>query len=442
MKRAIMQVWGLTVAVWVFAVLPVRAEVEIKEVTSEGGINAWLVEEPSIPIVAIEMSFRGGSSLDPEGKEGVARFAMGLMDEGAGDLDALAFANREDELSARIGFSASQDAVSVGARFLAETLDESAELLALAISSPRFDPEPTERLRAQTVSGIVQSTQQPASVAWRTWFERAFPGHPYGKSTRGTEASVAGITQQDLRDAHKRLLTRSGAKIGIVGAISAADAGRMVDRLLSGLPKDAPPEVSQVTTEPVAGVHVIEMDVPQSVAVFGHTGIQRGTPDFIAAYVVNHIFGGGTFTSRLTEEVREKRGLAYSVSVSLSPFDGAALYLGSVQTENASIAESLDIIRSEWVRMAAGDLTEEELEAAKKYLTGSFPLRFDSNAKIASYLVFMQSEDLGIDYINQRNALVNAVTLDQAREVAGKLLNPDALSIVVVGKPVGLDATQ
>jgi zinc protease len=183
---------------------------------------------------------------------------------------------------------------------------------------------------------------------------------------------------------------------------------------------------------------VVEQDVPQSVAVFGHKGLMRDDPDFIPAFVMNYVLGGGSFSSRLTEEVREKRGLAYSVYSYLSATDGAGLYMGGVQTANERIAESLEVIKAEWARLAAEGLTEEDLNKAKTYLTGSFPLRFDSNSKIANYLLFAQMEDLGLDYINTRNGLIEAVTLEDVKRVAARLLKPEELSFVVVGKPVGL----
>lgn len=412
--------------------------VEIQQLTSPGGQVFWLVEEPSIPIVSLEIAFRGGNRLDPDGKEGVGNFMTGLLEEGAGDLDAVAFSNRADELSARFGFSMSRDQSSVSASFLVETLDEATDLLATAMTAPRFDPEPVDRVRKQILSSIAQSETDPDSIASRTWFARAFPGHPYGRPADGTAESVAALTVEDLRAAHARALTRANAYIGIVGAIGADRAGAMVDRLVAGLPEGEPVEDAPVSAPPPPGLEVVDLDVPQSVAVIGQPGIPRDDPDFFAAYVMNYVLGGGGFTSRLTEEVREKRGLAYSVYSYLMPMDEAKLYMAGVQTANERIADSLDVIRAEWAKMAAEGLSQEDLEKAKTYLTGSFPLQFDSNAKIANYLVFMQIDDLGADYLETRNAKMEAVTLEDANRVAKRLLDPDALSIVVVGKPVGL----
>jgi len=412
--------------------------VDIRDLTSPGGVDYWLVEEPSIPIIAVEIGFRGGAARDQAGRAGLARMVAGLMDEGAGTRDAAAFAEARDKLAARFSFGAERDRVTISARMLAETAGQSIALLAEAMQAPRFDPEAIERVRGQMLSRLAEAETDPSDRARRAWFARAFADHPYGTPADGTAESVAAITRDDLVAQHKKLLTRANAKIAIVGAVDTTTAGRIVDTLMDGLPEGRAFRVAKVESAPPPGTEVIALPVPQSVAVFGHEGLYRDDPDFFPAYVMNHILGGGGFSSRLTEEVREKRGLAYSVYSYLSVLDGAALYMGGVQTANARIAQSLEVIRAEIARMAAGKVTEADLEEAKRYLTGAFPLRFDSNAKIARYLVFMQEEDLGRDYIDRRNGLIEVVTLADIRQVAMRLLEPEALSVVVAGQPAGL----
>ncbi|HLS19611.1 MAG TPA: pitrilysin family protein [Paracoccaceae bacterium] len=423
------------------AALPSWADVDIQELTSPEGQEFWLVEEHSIPIVAVEIGFRGGSRLDPAEKAGLAEFMMALMNEGAGEMDTVAFANRADDVSARLGFSAARDQVSVSGRFLTETLEEGVELLSTALAEPRFDPDPVARVRGQMLSSIAQAATDPGAIASKAWFADAFPDHPYGMPQSGTRDSVLAITVDDLRTARERLLTRANAEIAIVGDVEAGRAGEIVDQLLAGLDEGEPVETEPAEDVPPAGLTVIEQNVPQSVAMFGQAGIARDDPDFFPAFVMNHILGGGGLTSRLTEEVREKRGLAYSVYSYLVDLAEAKLLMGGVQTANERIAESLELIRNEWARMAEDGVTESELEAAKTYLTGSFPLQFDTNGKIASYLVFVQIEDLGRDYINERNGFIEAVTREDIARVAERLLDPAELSFVVVGQPVGLEGT-
>ena len=415
-----------------------EAEIRIQEITSPGGHTFWLVEEHSIPIVAVEMGFRGGSRTDPAEKQGLANFTFGLMNEGAGDLDAAAWTERADELSAYFGFDSRADHVTVSARFLSENLEESGDFMALTLAEPRFDAEPIERVRRQILSNLAQSETDPGDIARERWWARAFPDHPYGRDARGTVETVQALTAEDFREAHGRLLTSANAFSAIVGDITPEQAGALVDKVLAGLPEGTVVTATPSDSVPPPGIEVVELDVPQSAAVFGHKGIPRKDPDFIPLYVANYVLGGGGFTSRLMEEVREKRGLAYGVYSYLTTNEESALYMGGVATANERVAESLAVIREEWARMAAEGLTEEDLEKAKTYLTGSFPLRFDSNAKIANFLLDAQLEDLGIDYINIRNDLIEAVTLEDAQRAVARVLDADALSIVVVGKPVGL----
>jgi zinc protease len=411
---------------------------DIQDITTPGGITYWLVQEPSIPIVSVEIVFDGGYRLDPPDQTGVAQMVASLMDEGAGDLDAVAFAKAKGDLAARFGFSAGRDNFKISALMLAEEAEASVALLATALTAPRFDPQPIDRVRAQMLSSIAEGETNPSTVAQNAWYARAFPDHPYGRPVSGETETVTALTRADLVAAHDALLTRANATVSVVGAVDAETASALIDTLLSGVPQGTPHVLPETPDAPPPGTEVVSLPVPQSVAIFGHKGLPRDDPDFIPAYVMNYILGGGGFSSRLMEEVREKRGLAYGVYSYLSTMKGAALYLGSVQTANERMAESLDVVRGEWGRMGEKGLTEEDLQKAKQYLTGAFALQFDSNAKIADYLVFVQQEDLGIDYFDRRNGLVEAVTLEQVRAVADRLLKPDALSVVVVGQPAGL----
>ncbi|MEM6421689.1 MAG: pitrilysin family protein [Pseudomonadota bacterium] len=432
---------GLVAVLGLLAPAAAEASIEIVEATSPGGVTFWHAEERTIPMVALEMRFEGGAAIDPEGKAGLARLTMDLMDEGAGERDATAFAAEVDALSMRLGFGAQRDAVSVSARFLLETLEPAAALMAEAIAEPRFDADAIERVRGRALSGIRSGQTNPGTLARDTWYATAFAGHPYARPVSGTEESVASLTREDFVAQRARLMARDKAVIGVIGAIDAEEAGRLVDQLLAGLPAETPVDAAMPAapeTPPPPGLQVVDLDVPQSTAIFGQPGYPREHPDYIPAFIMNYVLGGGGFASRLTTEVREKRGLAYSVSASFGDLAGAPLYLGSVGTENARIAESLSVIRAEWTRMAEEGVSAEELEKAKRFLTGAFPLRFDTNAKIARYMVGAQAAGLGTDYVDIRNGLIEAVTVEDIQRVARDLLQPDALSIVVVGTPEGL----
>ncbi len=419
------------------------AATQVNRVVSPGGIEAWLVEEHSIPILSVRIAFRGGAALDPDGKEGLANMVSGLLDEGAGELDSQAFQARLDDLAIRLSFRAGLDTFTASLKTLSENTDAAFEMLQLALTAPRFDAEPIERVRRQIQVGLKRSAEDPGDIARETWFAAAFPGHPYGRPVDGTPESVAGITTDDLRAFVPARLALDRVYIGVVGDITPERLAPLLDATLGGLAQTGTSLEADAAQPAAPGrLIVVERDIPQSVVVFGHAGLARNHPDYYAAYVMNRILGGGGFTSRLTNEVREKRGLAYSVYSYLSPFDHAALYLGGVGTENARIAEALDIIRAEFARMRDRGVTAEEFADAKMYLTGSFPLRLDSNGKIARLLVSIQLDDLGIDYIERRNDYIEAVTLADVNRVAAALLKPDELEVVVVGKPVGLEPTN
>ncbi|MDJ0608805.1 MAG: pitrilysin family protein [Kiloniellales bacterium] len=424
---------------WAF---PARA-VDVQRVVSPGGIEAWLVEDHANPIISVEFSFEGGAALDPAGREGLANLASGLLDEGAGPLDSQAFQARLEDLAIRLSFSSGRDSFGGQLRTLSENRETAFDLLRLALTEPRFDPEPVERIRGQILAGLRRDLENPSAIAGRTLRKLLFPTHNYGRPSRGTPESVASITAEDLRAFAAQRLTRGGFKVAVVGDLTTAELATLLDKTFLGLPAETSgPGVADTGLENAGEVVVVQREIPQSVVTFAHGGLKRDDPDFYAAYVVNHILGGGSFSSRLYQEVREKRGLAYSVYSYLGPLDHAALIGGGVATQNARVGETLEVIRSEWGRMAEDGPTAEELEAAKTFLTGSYPLRQSSTGRIAGMLLAIQEESLGIDYINRRNDLIEAVTLEDVRRVAKRLYDAEELTVVVVGMPEGVSPTR
>ncbi len=427
---AALSLWGLVA----------EAAVEIQEVTSPGGIEAWLVEERSLPFTALEIRIRGGANLDPPEARGAANLMMALLEEGSGEMDARAFQEAREGLAASFGFEAGDDAVSISATMLSENRDEAAALLRQALVSPRFDADAVERVRGQVQAGLAQDQQDPQALAGDAFNALAFPGHPYGSSASGTPETVARLTREDLLAAHRAALVRDRVYVGAVGDISAAELGTLIDDLLGSLPATGPAQPPHVEPALPGGVTVIPYPTPQSVVIFGHEGIERDHPDYFAAYVLNHVLGDGGFESRLMQEVREERGLTYGIGTSLVPRDYAELWLGSFSSGNATVAEAVDLVRGIWADLAAGGVTQGELDAAKTYLTGEYPLRFDGNAEIAGILVGMQMIGLPPDYVLNRNAYVEAVTLEDVRRVAAERLHPERLAFVVVGEPEGLES--
>ncbi|MFN4171274.1 MAG: M16 family metallopeptidase [Pseudorhodobacter sp.] len=429
---------GMILAAFLAVALPLRAEIAIQQVISPAGHKAWLIEDATIPFTALELRFRGGTSLDPTDQRGVVNLMTALLEEGAGDLDAQGFAEARDNLAARFRFDAGQDVISVSAQFLTENRDEAVALLRQALIEPRFDADAVERVRAQVLSNIDSDLKDPATIAANAFARAAFGAHPYGSSGDGTRESVAGLSRADIMAAHQGALARDRVFVAAAGDISAEDLGAVMDALLSDLPATGAPLPQQADWKLAGGVTVVDFPTPQSVIRFGHQGIKRDDPDFFPAFVLNEIIGGGRFSARLMTEVRDRRGLTYGISSFLSPRDHAELYLGQFATSNATAAEAIGIVRAEWAKAAAG-VTEAELEATKTYLTGAYPLRFDGNGPIARILVGMQVDGLPVDYVTNRNAMVEAVTLADVERVARRLIRPEDLHFVVVGQPEGLE---
>jgi zinc protease len=411
---------------------------KIQSVKSPGGIEAWLVQESAVPMFAMRFAFTGGSSQDPVGKEGVANFMSAMLDEGAGELTSEQYQMRMEELAMRMSFEDGKDAFYGNFETLTVNRDKAVEMLKLAVTKPRFEAEAIERIRQQLLASLVYAARDPDKVAGKEWYATAFAGHPYARPATGTKESLTALSRDDLVAFRKKNFAKSNLKVVAVGDIDAATLGKVLDDVFGGL--DAKAELAVIPMAKPAGgsQRVIEMNVPQSVAVFGMGAMARKDADFMPAFVLNQILGGGGFASRLMEEVREKRGLAYSVYSYIQPYQHASIFAGGVATKNESIKQSLDVIRAELKRMADSGPTEAEFNNAKSYLTGSYALRFDTNAKIASQLLGLLQEDFGIDYVDKRNALVDAVTMADMKRVASRLLKSDDLIVTIVGKPMGM----
>lgn len=416
------------------------AATKIESFRTPAGIEIWLVRDPTVPLIAINFAFRGGSVQDPPDKGGTANMMASLLDEGAGNVDAKTFHERLERGAIELSFSAGRDTFRGSLRTLKENQDEAFELLRLAMNEPRFEAEANERIRAQIVSRLRRQSTSPNDIASRTWWETAFPGHPYGRPSNGTIESVAKITAADLRAYLKHVLARDTLKIGVVGDVDAAGIGRLIDRAFGTLP--AKGELAAIPNATIQGVGrriLVDLDVPQTVVTFGGPGVLRSDRDFMPAYLMSHVLGGGSFSSRLYREVREKRGLAYGVSDSLVWLYNAAVHLGGTATRNDATKDTIEVIEAEVARMAKDGPTADELDKAKTYLKGSFALGLDTSTKISNQLVSMQLDNLGIDYIDRRPALIDAVTLDDTKRMAKRLLD-GGLLLTVVGRPQGVTA--
>ncbi len=421
----------------------VKAAVDVKVVKTPAGFTVWQVEDHALPLIAVQILFKdAGSTQDPPGKAGTATFVASMLDEGAGKLDSAAFQQRLEDKSIKLGFSASRDRFAVSLATLSKNRDEAFHLMGLALTKPRFDDDAVERVRNQLLGAISQGNENPSQVARWAWYAAAYPDHAYGQPVEGTADSVKRILRADLKDFAATRFARDNIIIAVVGDITEKDLGTLVDSALGGLAAKAQTvPVPPATAHPPAGIRVIKRPIPQSTVYFGENGIRRDDPEWYAAYVMNYVLGGGGFASRLMNEVRVKRGLAYSLATYFQPFDHGGLFIGAVGTKNERVAQSIEVIQAELKKIIAGGITKEELKDAKTYLTGSYPLNFDTSGDIAGQLAAIQAEGFGPDYVKKRNGYIDAVTLDEANAAARELLHPDKLFWLVVGEPAGVTET-
>jgi len=433
---------ALLFVVLLVAAFPAAAAVKVQPVKSPGGIEAWLVEDHTLPVVSLEVGFLGGAAAEPKEKSGLANMTASLLDEGAGDLDSQGFARRLEDLASQVQFRASQDNLTATIRTVEKNVDPILDLLRLALASPRFDDEPVARVRSQILVSLARKAESPQSLSGRIWWKFAYPDHPYGRFSEGSPETVPKITVDDMRGFVRDRVAKNVMTIAVVGDMTAERLGPLLDKTFGGLPDKAADVVVGEATAGDPGTLLAKKPIPQTVVTFGQKGLKRDDPDWYAALVVNYVLGGGGFASRLTEEIREKRGLAYSVYCYLAPLKHTGVVLGGLGTENSRVAQSIDLVRAEWRRMRDEGPTQDELDKAKTYLTGSFPLQLDSTGRIAGTLIDIQQNNLGIDYLERRNALIEAVTLDDAKRVAKRLYDPDGLSFSIVGAPANLTPTR
>jgi zinc protease len=417
---------------------PSRADA-VQKIITKAGIEAWLVEDYAVPLVALEFAFKGGAAQDPKGKPGVASLLAGLLDEGAGPYDSNAFHAVLDDYALEISFSADRDVLTGRMQTLARHVDKAFELLRLCVTEARLDDEPFARVKSQIAAGLRREINDPDYAASRSFRMHAYPDHPYGAPVRGDLETLADLSQADLKALRSATFCRDGLKIAAVGAIDAASLSRHVDAVFESLPQaGACVEVPDASVSGIGTLHVVDLDIPQSTIRFGRQGLTRKDPDFMAANVVNHVLGGGVFSARLFREVREKRGLAYSVYSQLVTFDHGAMLTGSTSTKNERAGESMKVVGDEIRKLAEAGPSADELDKAKKYLIGSYALRFDTSTKIAGQLVHLQTDGYGVDYLDERNKLIAAVSMEDAQRAASRLLDKGELLIVVAGRPEGM----
>ncbi|WP_417517102.1 M16 family metallopeptidase [Minwuia sp.] len=420
---------------------------DIVEVTSDSGVVAWLKSEPSIPIIAVNAMWKGaGAVAEPASKSGRSNLLAALLDEGAGEMDAQTFQRRLDDSAIRLNFETGRDDFTMTLQTLTANADEAFALAGLALSKPRFDTDALERMRARILNGISRDTQNPNAIAGRVFSEIAFGSDRYSQQVDGTIETVSSLTRADVQAHMIKTFGKDNLIIGVVGDITPEQLKPLLDKTFGDLPEIGDvSELGPATVQAGGAQRVIGYDSPQTVIVFGTPGIRRNDPDFDTARVMNHILGGGGFSSLLTEEIREKRGLTYGVYSYMRPMARGGMWLGGLSTSNEKAAEALTILKTTIATFRDEGVSEEQLRKAKANINGAFPLRFTSNSAIAGLLVAMQRYDLGKNYVSRRPERINAVTAEDVKRVASRILKLEDMIVVGVGRPDGIavdEATQ
>ena len=424
---------GLTFAL---ALAPAARAADIKPIDLGKNVEVWFSEDHTVPIIGFNISLPAGSGYDPTSKPGLAEFAADLMDEGAGNMDSRAFHEALADHAIQFRAQTERDDLVISIVTLSENAPLAMRLVQIALTHARFDAEAVTRVRAQMIQGIQEGNSQPPTLARRVFARDFFNGHPYDHSSDGDVKSLSSITAEDLRNFARTHWVKGGLQIAVAGDITAPAAQKLLAQTFQPLSGALPPPIPDIGKLGDPGVHVLEMPVPQPTIMFGLPGIMRADSDFIPGYVANYILGGGGFSSRLTDEVRVKRGLTYGISTELTSYRKASVMVGAVATRADAVRQTIQVVRDTLADFAANGATQNELDDAKTFLTGSFPLAFASNSGIASQLGAFQRQGLDIGYVARRNALIQAVTLDDVKRVSKRLFDPARLTVIVAGTPV------
>lgn len=412
---------------------------EIQQFTTPGGASVWLVSEPSIPILSLQMAWKGGEAADPDGLEGLGDAVGYNMNEGAGDLDSLAFQTRMEELNMSFGCEVSGDWTSCSASMLTDNDEDAMSLIATAFADPRFDEGPFERFRREQQVGLKTRETSPGFLAWRAQSQALYPDHPYARMK--TEESVAALTPELAKEQMRKLMVKDRLLVTAVGAVTPEELAPMIDEVIAGLPETSElPETADIVLPELEPADPIVVDLPQPQTLVQFTGpaMKRDDPDFFTAYVLNYTYGGGGFESRLMQTLRVQQGLTYGIYTGINAGEHIQTWSGSGQTKNESAGDFIKGIKIEMQDFVDNGVTEEELADAKAYLTGSYPLGFDSNAKIAGQMMGVRQDELGIGYFDSRNDMVRAVTLEDVDRVAREYLDPSSYLFIAVGEPEGI----
>jgi len=411
---------------------------DIQQWETKNGARVFYVHAPELPIIDLQVVFDAGSARDGK-QEGLASLTTSLLDEGSGDLDADAIAERFEGVGAQYGASSLRDMAVMSVRTLTEknALNTALDTFAKVMAKPNFPLKSFERNRKAMLVGLQVARQRPGKIASKTFFKKVYQQHPYSIDSSGSDASLEAMKRDDVVAFHKRLYVANNAVIAIVGAVSKQQAKDIAERVTKDLAPGKRVQTLAAVSKLKAAQNIrIDHESSQTHILVGQPGMHRGDPDYFSLYVGNHILGGGGLVSRLSDEIREKRGLVYSVYSYFSPMREDGPFTMGLQTKNESADEALGILRKTLDAFMAKGPTAEELKRSKQNITGGFALRVDSNKKITQYVAMIGFYGLPLNYLDTFNQSIEAVSVKSIRDAFNRRIKPEQFVTVMVGGSV------
>ena len=410
---------------------------EYEKLETKSGIEFWFVEDKSIPIISVSFSFRGGSSMDFPEKNGISNLMTSLMDEGTSKLTSSDFKNQMKLNGMRLNFSSQKDKIDGTFQIIEPQLEQGFELFYQALNHPRFDEGDIERVKNQIISSIKLDQSDLSTLASNKFNQFFFNEHNFSKNVKGSINSISNIDRYDLISFHKNAFQKNNIIIGVAGNIKKKKITELIEKVFGNLENSEKiPKVKKFIGL-AKGEKIYNMKTPQTSVLFGHPGLARNNENFFALRIANYIFGGGGFQSRLYKNVREKKGLVYSIYSYLLSYDNDGVIVGGFQTRNKSVYQTIKNVKNEWKTLQSNGISRKEFENAKAYFKGSFTRNFTSTISIARLLQIVQYYDLGEDYFKKRDEIINNLDLKKVNQVISKFFSSNKLFFMIVGEPEG-----
>ena len=407
---------------------------EFDQLKTKSGISFWFVKDSSIPIVSVSFSFRGGSSLENEKKQGLSNLMTSLLDEGTRNLSASEFKEVMKVNGIKLNISSQKDKIEGSFQVITSQVSEGFKLFYEALNHPRFDDSEIQKVRKQIISSIKIDQSNIPTIASNLFNKNFFGEHSFSRNIKGTIESIKKINRNDLID-FRKAFQKSNLVIGVSGNIDKNEIKKQIDLVFSEMDDSFKISKLERFLSLAQGDKIFKITTPQTSVLFGHPGFERNNDNFFALRVANYILGGGGFQSRLYKNIREKKGLVYSIYSYLLPYESDGVLIGGFQTRNESVYKTVSTVKNEWDRMRKIGISKEEFQNAKDYFNGSFTRNFTSTLSIARLLQVVQYYKLGEDYFNRREEIINNLELDKVNEVIFETFDSSKLFFMIVGEP-------